>query len=104
MNEEESDEEGIAYIDESDDEKIIDFDHADDVHSKKNDDWIKLQSEARALIEKSRLLLDKMHDEDKEEAIDLHEIIETAVTAEDITALSEGIDELKELLFFIEGK
>ena len=49
-------------------------------------------------------LLDTMHDEDKEEAIDLHEEIEMALAAEDRKALGKACQKLNELLFFVEGR
>ena len=60
--------------------------------------------EASALLERSRGLLKNMHDEDKEEAIDLHEKIEAAIASGDSQALADAVGQLRELLFFIEGK
>jgi len=60
--------------------------------------------DAASLLERSRGLLDKMHDEDKEEAIDLHEQIESAIASRDTEALSQACEALNELLFFVEGK
>ena len=45
-----------------------------------------------------------MHDDDKEEIIDLHERIQEAIVAQEQETLCSAINELKELLFFIEGK
>ena len=59
---------------------------------------------AHRLIERSRQLLAGIHDEDKEEIIDLHEKIQEAIDTSDRHALSTGADALQELLFFIEGK
>lgn len=59
---------------------------------------------AHRLIERSRQLLAGIHDEDKEEIIDLHEKIQEAIDTSDRQALSTGADALQELLFFIEGK
>jgi len=59
---------------------------------------------AHRLIERSRQLLAGIHDEDKEEIIDLHEKIQEAIDASDHQALSTGVNALQELLFFIEGK
>lgn len=61
-------------------------------------------TEAADLVERSRHLLDRMHAEDREEAIDLHERIEIAVEAGDAAALGEASRALRELLFFMEGK
>ena len=59
--------------------------------------------DARELLERSRRLLEKLHAEDREEAIDLHERIESAIEAGDAEALSLAVKALKELLFFVEG-
>src|SRR5580658_5419001 len=48
------------------------------------------EREAVDLIERSRKLLDKMHQDDREEAIDLHERIGSAIEAGDVAALSEA--------------
>ncbi|MBC8466636.1 MAG: Hsp70 family protein [Deltaproteobacteria bacterium] len=66
--------------------------------------WAQTRSDARVLVERSRGLLEGMHDEDKEEAINLHERIESALTAQDSEMLAGVCEELKELLFFVEGK
>jgi len=60
--------------------------------------------EAQALVERSRSLLDTMHGDDKEEAIDLHEQIQTAIAASDLAALAKAVEALRELLFFVEGR
>ncbi len=60
--------------------------------------------EATDLVERSRKLLDRMHAEDREEAIDLHEKIGTAIENGDASALAEASRALRELLFFMEGK
>jgi molecular chaperone DnaK len=62
------------------------------------------EQEAADLIERSRKLLEKMHAEDREEAIDLHEKIEAAIDEGDGAALAEASRALRELLFFMEGK
>ncbi|HEY2015700.1 MAG TPA: Hsp70 family protein [Bryobacteraceae bacterium] len=61
-------------------------------------------SKARELMERSRKLLGKMHPDDREEAIDLHEKIETAIAAGDTSTVEQASNALKELLFFVEGK
>ena len=61
-------------------------------------------SEADALIERSRGLLERMHADDRGEAVTLHEKIETAVEEGDMQAMNAAMGELKELLFFIEGR
>ncbi len=45
-----------------------------------------------------------MHDEDKEEAIDLRAQIESTLESHNAEKLSEVVEALRELLFFIEGK
>ncbi|MCP4628683.1 MAG: Hsp70 family protein [bacterium] len=64
--------------------------------------WRRAQSDAKILLERSRRLLDRMHPEDQEDAIDLHERIESAIATRDTAGLSEVSEELKELLFFVE--
>jgi molecular chaperone DnaK len=61
---------------------------------------------ARALdlIGRSRRLLDAMHQDDREEAINLHEQIEAALAAGDTAGLEAASKSLKELLFFVEGQ
>lgn len=56
------------------------------------------------LLERSRRLLDKIHPDDREEAIGLHEDINTAVESGDRETLRRASEALKELLFFIEGQ
>ena len=59
-------------------------------------------SEARALLERSRRLLDKMTAEDREEAIALHEQLEAAMGAQDWDQLREASTDLADLLFYVE--
>lgn len=59
-------------------------------------------SEARALLERSRRLLDRMNPEDREEAIALHEQIESALNAADWEQLRQAMTELADLLFYVE--
>jgi hypothetical protein len=56
------------------------------------------------MIERSRLLLDQIHDEDREEAIDLNAAIEAAIENRDAAALKQAVHELREMLFFVEGR
>jgi DNA-binding FadR family transcriptional regulator len=44
-----------------------------------------------------------MHPEDKEEAIELHERIQAAISSNDPEALKKATAALRELLFFVEG-
>jgi len=69
-----------------------------------NTSWAQKCDDAGELMNRSRGLLESMHEEDQEEAIDLHEQIESAITSEDSGMLAEAFEELKELLFFVEGK
>jgi molecular chaperone DnaK (HSP70) len=62
------------------------------------------EAEALDLMERSRKLLEKMHQDDREEAIDLHEKIEGSIQSGDAAALAEASRALKELLFFMEGR
>ena len=67
-------------------------------------EWPDAVREAFRLVERSRSLLDKMHDEDKEDAIELNADVETAVAQTDWEFLTESRKSLEELLFFVEGK
>ena len=60
--------------------------------------------EAKALLERSRKLLSTMHPDDREDALELHERIGSAVSRGDLSAMSEAAAELKDLLFFLEGR
>jgi molecular chaperone DnaK (HSP70) len=59
-------------------------------------------SEARALLERSRRLLDKMTPEDREEAIALHEQIEEALKTAQWQPLHAAMTTLADLLFYVE--
>ncbi len=61
-------------------------------------------AEGEGLLERSQRLLPKMHGEDREEAIGLHEKIAAALASGDAAALKDATAELKELLFFVEGQ
>lgn len=61
-------------------------------------------SEARALLERSRRLLETMNNEDREEAITLHEQIENALSTSDTKRLHAAMTELADLLFYVEEK
>ena len=60
--------------------------------------------ETRQLLERSRRLLDQMHPEDREAAIELHEKIEAAIDAGSASQLRSASEALEELLFFVEGQ
>lgn len=59
-------------------------------------------SEARALLERSQRLFEKMNPEDREEAISLHERIEEALREADGEQLQQAITSLADLLFYVE--
>jgi molecular chaperone DnaK (HSP70) len=61
------------------------------------------RQEALSLVERSRGLLEKMHADDVEEAVGLHEKIEAAMASGDAVALQKATESLKELLFFVGG-
>ena len=67
-------------------------------------EWSARVAEAETLLLRSQGHLENIHDEDKEEIIDLHEKIREAIDESDLASLSSTVDALKELLFFIEGK
>ena len=67
-------------------------------------EWSVAESEGRQLVERSRGMLDRIHEEDCEEAIDLSRAIEAAIERRDVTALQQAIHGLREMLFFIEGR
>jgi molecular chaperone DnaK (HSP70) len=60
--------------------------------------------EGRRLLERSRQLIEQMHEEDREEAINLNQQIESAMADGDELALAESTEELRELLFFVAGR
>ena len=74
--------------------KILEFDSP----------WGRALREANNLLERSRRLLNRIHPEDQEDAIDLHERIDSAIAARDTAGLSGACEELKELLFFVEDQ
>lgn len=72
--------------------KILEFDSS----------YSRALREANDLLERSRRLLDRIHPDDQEDAIDLHERIDSAIASREVAGLSETCEELKELLFFVE--
>jgi molecular chaperone DnaK len=62
------------------------------------------EQEALDLMERSRKLLERMHPEDREEAINIHEKIGAAMESGDAVALAQASRGLREMLFFMEGK
>jgi molecular chaperone DnaK (HSP70) len=67
-------------------------------------EWEAKVQQAHSLLERSRHCLERMHDEDKEEAIELNAAIESALTSKNQDSLARALRELGELLFFVEGK
>jgi hypothetical protein len=65
--------------------------------------WAGLRHEAITLLQRSRDLMERMHAEDRQEAVTLQGTIESAVARHDSQALKEAVTSLKELLFFVEG-
>ena len=66
--------------------------------------WAQVTGEARELLVRSRRLLDQIHEDDREEAIELHERIKEAIEDQNVDALAEAVGALKELLYFVEGR
>ena len=64
--------------------------------------WSRVHREALRLLDRSRRVLDRIHPEDQEDAIDLHERIYSTIESRDTAGLTEACEELKELLFFVE--
>jgi molecular chaperone DnaK (HSP70) len=67
-------------------------------------DWGAMVVDANKLVARSRELLGGMHPDDQEDAVDLHERIETAIQEKQSAQLEEAVAELKEIVFFIAGK
>ncbi len=59
--------------------------------------------QADALVEKARGLLDKANEDDREDMIDLIESICQAAEGNDEAALAEPMDELSEIIFYMEA-
>ena len=66
--------------------------------------WAEMTREGRQLADRSRQLLEQMHEEDREEVIALTEQIEAAIAATNESALKDATKKLRELLFFVKGK
>jgi molecular chaperone DnaK len=65
---------------------------------------LEIVKEAHDLVEQSQRLLGTLHSEDQEEAVGLHERIHAAIRSNDAGALKKANAELRELLFFVEGR
>jgi molecular chaperone DnaK len=59
--------------------------------------------QARALVEKAERMLDTATAEDREDMIDMIERINDALDSGDIDALKEPVDELSDILFYLES-
>jgi molecular chaperone DnaK (HSP70) len=66
--------------------------------------WSAAVDEGRGIIERARRLLDQVHEDDREEVIDLNQSIEAAIESQDADALKQAIHALREMLFFVEGR
>jgi molecular chaperone DnaK (HSP70) len=95
----------VAYEDEGDD-VVVELSAGELADAAASPSAIPPQAAAHAkgLLERSRGLLDQMHDEDRQDAIDRHEAIEDAIAAGDNAALASAVSDLEELLFFVEGR
>jgi molecular chaperone DnaK (HSP70) len=96
------DDDGEEFDAEEGDEEGEEFDTIEVTPTQANIPALEAAS-AGALLERSRGLLETMHEDDREEAIALHEAIEDALARADRASLNESAASLKELLFFIEG-
>jgi molecular chaperone DnaK len=67
-------------------------------------DWGAAEDEGRQIVKRARSLLDQAHEEDREEVIDLNQAIESAIEGQDDAALKRAVNDLRELLFFVEGR
>jgi hypothetical protein len=56
------------------------------------------------LIDRCRAGIQSMHDEDREEAVNLIESVSNAIQGGDPQTLDESVKALSEFLFFIEGR
>jgi molecular chaperone DnaK len=97
-------EEGDAQLDEFDEGEILEADLVSPAQEARDRDRRVRISEARALLERSRRLLDTMNSDDREEAIGLHEQIEQALQTSDWTQLQATMTELADLLFYVEER
>ena len=69
----------------------------------RDEEWLDLATEGGALVARSRVLLESMHADDREDAVALAEGIEGATKRKDRESLVQGCEELRELLYFVEG-
>lgn len=59
---------------------------------------------ARVLIEKTRGMMERMHDDDRNEAGQLMKAVEDAIASQNEARLNDCVEELGEILFFVEEK
>jgi molecular chaperone DnaK (HSP70) len=97
-------EDGSEELDELDEEQIIEAASPTPPPEERDRDQRVQISEARALLERSRRLLDAMNSDDREEAIGLHEQIEQALQRSDWLQLQSTMTELADLLFYVEER
>ena len=74
------------------------------VSSSNSEGWGAAEADARQMIERSRKLLNQIHEDDREEVIDLNQALESAIEVQDSAALEKALHDMRELLFFIEGR
>lgn len=100
------DEADDAEPDDEQDDDIIEaeFSHASPEEETEDVGWTEAEEKAQQLLARSRAALDRMHADDREEALNLNEAVEDALAATDPSALSDAVEALRELLFFVEGR
>ncbi len=59
--------------------------------------------EAKALIEKAESLMEKATEEDREDIVNLIEAIHDALESEDVEALTAPVDELSDIIYYLES-
>ena len=59
--------------------------------------------QARALVEKAERMLDDASPEDREDMVNTIEVINDAITKEDYAALKEPMDQLSDILYYLES-
>ena len=62
-----------------------------------------IQVQARALVEKAERMLEEAAPEDREDMVNLIETIQDAMTAKDSAVLREAMDELSDILYYLES-
>jgi molecular chaperone DnaK len=59
--------------------------------------------QARALVEKAERMLPEATNEDREDMVDLIESIKDAIAADDSAAMKEAVEELSDILYYLQG-